>query len=176
MKRLSILCLSLAALSSFAAVPPAERLLPADTLAFLTVPDWSKTQTNFSKSALGQLWADPSMKAFKEKFLEKFNSDTLKPLEKELGLKFSNFTSVAQGQFTVAVTQNGWDGRSDQPPGLLWIVDAKNKSAELKTNLAELRKKWTEEGKKMRTDKIRGVEFTTVIVDTQEFGKSLETV
>lgn len=168
--------LFLAANVCFAAVPPAEKLLPADTLGFLTVPDWSSARMNFSNSPLGQLWAEPSMKAFKEKFLEKFKADTLQPIEKELGLKFSNFTSVAQGQFTVAVTQNGWDGRSDQPPGLLWIVDAKNKSAELKTNLAELRKKWTEEGKKMRADKIRGVEFTTVIVDTQEFGKSLEKV
>src|SRR6185503_15216392 len=85
-------------------------------------------------------------------------------------------TSIAQGQFTIAVTQNGWDGRSDQQPGILWIVDTKDKSSQLKTTLAELRKKWTENGKKMRTDKIRGVEFTTVIVDTQEIGKSLEKV
>jgi hypothetical protein len=159
-----------------AAVPPAEKLLPADTLAFLTVPDWSKAQTNFSKAAWGQLFADPSMKAFKEKFFEKFNADMLKPLEKELDLKFSNFTSVAKGQFTIAVTQNGWDGRSDKDPGVVWIIDAKEKSSELKTNLADLRKKWTDSGKKMRTDKIRAVEFTTVIVDSEEFGKSLEKI
>jgi hypothetical protein len=164
------------AVGCLAAVPPAEKLLPADTLAFLTVPDWSKLQVSFSNSSLGQLWAEPSMKAFKEKFLEKFNNDTLKPIEKELGLNFSNYTSLARGQFTIAVTQNGWDGRSDQQPGILWIVDTKDKSAQLKTNLTELRKKWTESGKKMRTDKIRGVEFTTVIVDTQELGKSLEKV
>jgi hypothetical protein len=175
MKFLSV-CILLTAASCIAAVPPAEKLLPADTLAFLTVPDWSKAQMNFSNSALGQLWADPSMKPFKEKFLEKFNNDTLKPLEKELDLKFSNFTSVAQGQFTIAVTQNGWDGRSDKQPGIVWLVDTKDKSSQLKTNLADLRKKWTESGKKMRSDKIRDVEFTTVIVDTQEFGKSLEKI
>lgn len=172
-KRLSF-CLVLSAASGFAAVPPAEKLLPADTLAFLTVPDWSRAQTNFSLSALGQLWADPSMKAFKEKFLEKFNTDTIQPMEKELGLKFSDYTSLAQGQFTIAVTQNGWDGRSDQQPGVVWLIDAKDKSSQLTTNLAELRKKWTESGKKMRADKIRGVDFTTVIVDAQEIGKSLQ--
>jgi len=171
MKRFS-LALFFAAASCFAAVPPAEKLLPADTLAFLTVPDWSKAQISFSNSSLGQLWGDASMKAFKEKFLEKFNTNAIQPLEKELGLKFSNYTSLAGGQFTIAVTQNGWDGRSDQQPGILWIVDTKDKSPQLKTNLAELRKKWTEDGKKMRTDKIRGVEFTTVIV-TQELSKSL---
>jgi hypothetical protein len=166
----------LTAASVFAAVPPAEKLLPADTLAFFTVPDWSKAETNFSRSALGQLWADPSMKAFKEKFWTKFDNDRLKPLEKELDLKFSNFTAVAQGQFTIAVTQNGWDGRSDNDPGILWIIDSRDKSSQLKTNLAELRKKWTESGKKMRSEKIREVEFTTVIVDSQELGKSLERV
>ena len=175
MKRFSLILL-FAAFVGFAATPPAEKLLPADTLAFLTVPDWSKAQISFSNSPLGQLWAEPSMKAFKEKFLEKFNNDTIKPLEAELGLKFSNFTSVAQGQFTIAVTPNGWDGRSDRQPGIVWIVDARSKTSELKTNLAELRKKWTESGKKMRTEKIRGVEFTTVIVDSQELGKSLEKV
>jgi hypothetical protein len=115
------------------------------------------------------------MKAFKEKFWEKFNSNTLKPLEKELDFRFSNFTSIAQGQFTIAVTQNGWDGRSDNDPGIIWIVDSRDKSSQLRTNLAELRKKWTESGKKMRSDKIRDVEFTTVVVE-QEIGKSLEKV
>ena len=170
------LCVLFAAWSGAATVPPAEKLLPADTLAFLTVPDSNLARTNFSNSALGQLWNDPSMKAFKEKFLEKFNSDTIQPLEKELGLKFSDYTSMAQGQFTVAVTQNGWDGRSDKSPGLLWIVDTQDKSLQLKTNLTELRKKWTDSGKKMRADKIRDVDFTTVIVDIDEFSKSLEKI
>jgi len=174
--KLLLSILFLAANLCFAALPPAEKILPADTLAFLTVPDWSKAQTNFSKSALGQLWADPSMKSFKDKFWEKFNADTIKPLEKELDFKFSNFTSVAQGQFTIAVTQNGWDGRSDKQPGIIWLIDSKEKSSELRTNLTDLRKKWTDSGKKMRSDKIRDVEFTTVIVDPQELGKSLDKV
>ena len=95
-----------------AAVPSAEKILPADTLAFLTVPDWSKAGTNFASSAVGQFWADPAMKAFKDKFLEKFNTDTIQPLEKELGFKFADYLGLAEGQFTLAVTQNGWDGKS----------------------------------------------------------------
>jgi len=162
-----------AAFAVFAAVPPAEKLLPADTLGFITVPDWPQAQTNFSKAALGQLWNDPAMKAFKEKFLENFNNDTLQPLEKELGLKFSDYTSLAQGQLTVAVTPNGWDGRSEAEPGVLWLIDTKDKSSQLKTNLAELHRKWTDAGRKVRTEKIRDAEFTTVIVDTDEFSKSL---
>ena len=150
--------------AALATVPSAEKLLPADTLAFLTVPDWSKAGTNFSNSALGQLWADPAMKAFKEKFFEKFNADKVQPLEKELGFQFTNFFNLTRGQFTLAVVPNGWDGRSEKQPGMIWLMDMRENSLQLKTNLAGLRQKWTESGKKIRTDKIRDVEFTAVIV------------
>lgn len=150
--------------AALAPVPAAEKLLPADTLAFLTVPDWSKAGTNFSNSALGQLWADPAMKAFKEKFFEKFNADKVQPLEQELGFQFTNFFNLTRGQFTLAVVPNGWDGRSEKQPGVLWLMDTRENSAQLKTNLAGLRQKWTASGKKIRTDKIRDVEFTAVIV------------
>ncbi len=152
---------------AFAAVPPAEKLLPASTLAFFTVPNAAQAQSNYAASAVGQLWSDPAMKAFKDQFLEKFNTDGLQPLEKELGLKLADYAGLAQGQFTLAIVQNGWDARSDQPPGFIWIVDAQEKSSQLTTNLAALRKKWAEEGKKMRAGKIRELEFTTVTVDSK---------
>ena len=78
---------------SLVAVPAAEKLLPADTLGFLTVPDWAQGRSSFSNSATGQLWADPAMKAFKEKFFEKFTAEKIQPLEKELGFAFTNFPS-----------------------------------------------------------------------------------
>ena len=150
--------------AALATVPPAERLLPADTLAFLTVPDWSKAGTNFSNSALGQIWADPAMKAFKDKFFEKFNADKVQPLEKELGFQFTNFFNLTRGQFTLAVVPNGWDGRSEKQPGVLWLMDTRENSALLKTNLTGLRQKWSDAGKNIRTNLIHGVEFTAVIV------------
>lgn len=155
------------------AMPPAEKLLPADTLAFLTVPDWTKAQGAFTNSATGQLWADPAMQAFKESFLEKFNAYKIQPLEQELGFHFTNFLKLARGQFTFAVVPNGWDGRSERQPGLLWLLDTKENSPLLKAQLADLRAEWTKSGRKMRTEKIRDVEFTVVIVDAQEIVKSL---
>ena len=153
-----------ARLASVAPVPAAEKLLPADTLAFLTVPDWSKAGTNFSSSALGQLWGDPAMQAFKSNFFDKFNADKVQPLVKELGFQFTNFFNLTRGQFTLAVVPHGWDGRSEKQPGVLWLMDTRENSALLKTNLAELRQKWSDTGKNIRTNLIRGVEFTTVIV------------
>ncbi len=175
MKSLLLVLLS-TTLSCFAAVPPAEKLLPSDTLGFLTVPSWTNGQVSFSNSAVGQLWADPAMKPLKEKFFEKFNAEKIEPLEKELGFKFADYLKLARGQFTIAVVPNGWDGRSEKTPGVVWLIDTKENSSQLKTNLVELRRKWTDSGRRIRTDKIRDVEFTTVVVDAQEIGKSLQKV
>lgn len=157
-----------------ASIPAAERLLPADTLGFLTVPNWRLAQTNFSQASLGQLFADPAMKAFKEKFITKLQAARFSALEKELGIKVSDYTDLVQGQLTLAITRNGWTGEKDTKPGFLWVIDTRDKSSQLKTNLTDLRKKWVEAGKRLRTDKIRDVEFTTLIVPSPEPARSEE--
>ena len=84
-------------------------------------------------------------------------------MERELGVKISDYTDLAQGQMTFAVTQNEWDGQSDKLPGFLLLVDSKDKSETLKTTLATLRKKWVDSGKQIRTEKVRDIEFTTFV-------------
>ena len=56
---LSALCgLTLAA---GAAVLPAEKLLPADTLGMMTVPDWDKARIAYGDFPMAQMWRDPAM-------------------------------------------------------------------------------------------------------------------
>ncbi|HMJ88799.1 MAG TPA: hypothetical protein VK530_03225, partial [Candidatus Acidoferrum sp.] len=74
MKRFLFLAPVLIAFAVRAAVPPAERLLPADTIALLTVPDWSVSRSNFNQSAMGQFLADPAMKPFADKLMSNFIS------------------------------------------------------------------------------------------------------
>jgi hypothetical protein len=160
-----------------ASVPPAEKLLPADTLGVVTIPDYGKSRTAFSQSSMLRFWNDASMKGFREKFVEKFTSSVVTPLEKEFGIKFADYTALAQGQVTLAFSVNGPkdpDGNND--PGIVLLVDAREQSPKLQTNLTELRKKWVDSGKQIRTDKIREVEFTTVIFNSDELSKSLDKV
>ncbi|MBI3418053.1 MAG: hypothetical protein HY043_22415 [Verrucomicrobia bacterium] len=157
-----------------ATVPPPEKLLPADTLGIYVIPDFAKARESFARVAMAQLWRDPEMKAFREKFLEKLKSDLIAPLERELGVKFEDYASLAQGQFTVALTRNGWEGKTNQSPGWLLLLDTKEKSGQLKTNLAELRKKWVDAGKQIKTDKIRDVEFTTLIFNADDLEQTLK--
>lgn len=168
-KALSVLFLSLSVLT--AAVPPPDKLLPSDTLAVLTVPNWVATRKS-SAPAL-QIWDDPAMKPFKDKFLAKWKSDIVEPFQREFGIKFSDYTGLAQGQVTWAVTQPGADDKGN--PFLL-LVDCGDKADAMKTNLASLKKGWVDKGKQIKTEKIRDVEFTTFLFQSDEFSKTLDSI
>jgi len=156
-----------------ATVPPPGKLLPDDTLAILTVPDSARARTAFGESAGLQLWQDPAMKPFVGKLTARLQEDYVEPLERELGIKFADYQELAQGQFTLAIAQNGWQGTDSPLPVWLFLLDSGDRSGQLKTNLADLRKKWTDAGKKLKTEKIRDVEFTTVIISGDDLGKTL---
>src|SRR5947209_13064682 len=129
-------------LNSFAAAPAPDKLLSADTLAVFTIPDYTKGKATWSQWPGGQLWGDVALKPFTDKFLGKLKSELLLPIEREFGLKFSDYDGLAQGQVTLAITRNNWDGVSDEKPGFLLVVDTRDKSEALKTNLTNLKKKW----------------------------------
>jgi len=169
MKRhLCLLACFVVVLTCRAATPPPDKLLAGDTLAVLTVPDYAKAKATSSQWPFQQLWADPAMKPFADRFVTKFKSDLLAPLEREFGLKLSDYTGLAQGQLTLAITQSSGEGKADQTPGFLLLLDTKDKSEALKTNISNLKKKWIDSGKQIKTDKIRDVEFTTLLFSSED--------
>jgi hypothetical protein len=152
-----------------AAIPPAENLLPSDTLAFFEVPDCAAARVAARTSAGWMFWNDPAMKAFRDKLVAKWTSQFVKPLERDLGVKAGDFLDLPQGQFTLAVTVNGSNGHDDIPAGLLLLLDAKDKSDSLKTNLAALVKTWTDAGRALRTEEFHGLKFTVVPLSSNDF-------
>jgi hypothetical protein len=156
-----------------AAIPPVENLLPSDTLLLITVPDFSTLRTAGKQSPQWLFWNDPAMKPFHDKFMARWNEKFVAPLERDLGVKFSDFTDLPQGQLTFAVTQNGWTGGDNPMPGVLLLLDARDKSDLLKTNLAALRKKWTDAGKPMRNETIRGISFSVVPLSSNDIPATL---
>ena len=166
-----------ASLTHGAEVPPPEKLLPSDTLGVLTIPEYAKSEARFYQQPLGRLWNDPSMKAFREKLASKVKSDAIAPLEKEFGIKFADYSGLAQGQITLALTANGpKDADGEAGLGFVFLVDSRDKSSQLQTNLATLRTKWIDSGKKTRAEKIRDVEFTAFIFESDELGKVMDKV
>jgi hypothetical protein len=173
-KALSILAaLSLLACGARGAVLPAEKLLPDDTLLMLTIPDLAKARDIYKSSPQGQFWNDPSMKAVKEKFMAKLKSEYIVPLEHDLKIQFDDYTSLPQGQVTFAMVP-GDSQAKDQAPGMLLLVDTKDKSPQLTSNLADLKKKWVDAGKTVKTEKIRDIEFSSITVSSSDIPKSLK--
>jgi len=155
------------------AIPPAENLLPSDTLLLITVPDFSTLRAAGRQSPQWLFWNDPAMKPFHDKFMARWNEQFIAPLERDLGVKLSDFTDLPQGQLTFAVTQNGWTGGDDPMPGVLLLLDARGKSDLLKTNLAALRKKWTDAGKPMHNETICGIPFSVVPLSSNDIPATL---
>ncbi|MCX6913944.1 MAG: hypothetical protein NT167_12980, partial [Verrucomicrobia bacterium] len=61
------LLLSLA-LTSGAAIPAPEQILPDDTLLLVTAPDYGKLHEIWQRSPRNQFWNDPAMKSLHDKF------------------------------------------------------------------------------------------------------------
>jgi hypothetical protein len=171
-----LLSLVLAAFSfaARAAVLPPEKLLPDSTLLVVTVPDMSKARASFTNMAYGKLWNDPAMKPFADKFMKKFGTDIMEPIEREFGIKFSDYYALAQGQLTFALLRNDSKEKTNEMFSKLILLDTKDQGEKLKLNLAGVKKKWTEGGKQARVEKIRDLEFTTLMTTDEEMSKTWE--
>ena len=156
-----------------AAIPAPEQLLPQDTLVMVTAPDFAKMRQIYRDLPQTRLWADPAMKPLKERFLTKWQEEFVRPLERELNVSFDTYSSLPQGQLTFALLQNGWQGTEDHPLGFLLLLDAKDKSAVLRTNLADLRKNWVDAGKTVKRETVRGTEFSIYPISSNNLPKTL---
>src|SRR5882724_2785910 len=160
-------------LTASAVIPPVEKILPDDTLLLVTTPDYAKMRDTYRASPQTQLWSDPAMKPFKDKFVSKLSENLIQPLEKELGVELNDYTNLPQGQITFALTQNGWPAVEGARPGILFLLDTKDKSPQLMKNLADVRKKWVAAGKTLRTEKIRNIEFSVLPISDKDIPKTL---
>ncbi len=87
----------------------------------------------------------------------------------------ADFAGLPHGQLTLGVTVNGSNGHDDVPPGIIsagWTPATRSESPAGPT-LAALTRKWSSEGRDLRTVKIRGVDFTVVTLTTNDLASML---
>jgi hypothetical protein len=113
------------------------------------------------------------MKPFRDKLVLKFQEEFVQPLERELNVSLATYSSLPQGQVTFALTRNGWQGSEGPQPGFLLLIDTGDRAGILKTNLAELKKRWVDAGRPLRSEKIRDFEFSFVSVGSNNIPKTL---
>ncbi|MBE7500272.1 MAG: hypothetical protein HS113_08185 [Verrucomicrobiales bacterium] len=148
-----------------AATPPAPQLLPPDTLALLSMPDWSQIRSSAATSPVQLLWNDPLMRPFRDKLVKKLETEVFAKLEKDTGIKLAEYAELLQGQLSLAITRNGWTGTPDPLPGLVLILDARDKAPVLTAKLTDLRKRITDAGQTLKTEKVRDIEFTRLTLN-----------
>jgi hypothetical protein len=155
-------------LGARAAVLPAEKLLPKDTILLVTMPDSVIAWGILTNTPYGHLWQDPQIKAFKDKFIDKFTSDVITPLERSLGVQLSSYQGLAQGQATFALLPINQPDRPEDHFAKILLLDTKDHAAQLRTNLADIKQKWAAAGKPMKTRKIREIDFTTLVLSPDD--------
>ena len=146
------------ALPAPAAVPPAEKLLPADTLVVLTVPDWDQTTAAAKDFSLAQLWRDPAMKPFADKLEGKLR-DVIGQEDKNFAGDWAEFKPLIGGQVTFAVIRNDWQGEPNTGPTVVVFLDVKTKAKALGDFLSRCEKRDAEAGKTFQRETVRGVKF-----------------
>jgi hypothetical protein len=120
-----IVCTVCLGTMSDAAVPGPDQLLPADTIAVVTIPDYTAARSVWGEQALARLWNDPALRPFREKLDGKWRSEVLTPLEERLELRLGDQTRLLQGQLTVAIIANGWPKfRGNIPVGYWPLIPA----------------------------------------------------
>jgi hypothetical protein len=160
--------LLLCARAAVAAERPAQKLLPKDTVMVVAVPDAGKALEVLTNSAMGQLWRDPVVKAFKDKFNAKLQAAAVEPLERQLGIHFADYQGLVRGQMTFALIPVDHPAKPDGHYAAVFLLDTGDQAAQLAANLTAVKKKWIEAGKSLKTETIRGTEFATFVMSTTD--------
>lgn len=169
-RRLLLLLLALGGFFFGAAadVLPPEKLLPKDTALVVTMPDFGAAWKLLTNSPYGRLWNDAQLKPFRGAFIQNFTTNVITPLERNLDIRLSSFEGLARGQLTLAILPLAHPEKPDDRFGTVFILDAKDHASQLRTNLADIRRKWAAAGRPMKARRIREVDFTTFVVSSDD--------
>lgn len=151
-----------------AAEPPPEQLLPADTLAVVTIPDFQKARTAYEESPTA-FWRDPSMQPFVQRVTRHLKDNIFVPMEKDLGVSLSDYTGLPRGQMTLALVRGGWKGEAGQIPAWVFLMDTRDQADQLTERLKDLRSRWVDSGKSIKISELRGIEFTTISLRPEDW-------
>jgi hypothetical protein len=118
---LAVLSLLIAASWSWAA-PAFEKVVPEDTIAFVTVHSMPAFRQHLKADSLYAIWQEPSVQKFLEKPLQSLKRKAAEA-EDKAGVKFDEIGSRFHGQVALVVTN---DPNNSDAPDLLMLVDVGN--------------------------------------------------
>jgi hypothetical protein len=127
-----LVCLILVTIAPvFAERPAAPRLLPESTLAVAHVPDVPHLIDRFKQTAIGRISRDEQIKPLVSQ-LYATAQDFWKQIEPRVGLPLNEVLAIPQGELCVAFA-----ALPDQRPGVIVILDVKDRLPQVKKMLAK---------------------------------------
>ncbi|MBL9127523.1 MAG: hypothetical protein JNL97_07750, partial [Verrucomicrobiales bacterium] len=114
-------------------LPPAERWLPTNTLAYVTVPNAAVARVAWQGQSPARLWADPAMRPFRRHVEDRWSALLADPLEKLTGFRFDELLGLAQGQCTLAWIEAAASGAAPAADRHVLLVDAGSDPTSLDT-------------------------------------------
>ncbi len=132
-------CCAIFAAGKLKAAPPSEQVLPGTTKGYVSVGNIERFRTDWGKTQLGQLLADPIMEPFVKDFQRQLQGKWNQTHQK-LGITWDDLSDVPSGEVAIAIIQP-----SATEAALLLVADVtgrKEKTATLldkiNTNLIKL--------------------------------------
>lgn len=127
---------------------PLENLVPADAVAFVSLPDLGKAREAFGRTSLQRLLDDPEVKLAVEP-LEKWWAENKEQfseqLTKELGVTFDELWDLFRGQVSIALLDLEFTkGKGGNPPNAVGAIDLAAPPEKVKSLLGNLEKKLKE--------------------------------
>lgn len=137
-------------------LPMAPAWLPAETVAWVTIPDARQFRQTWNRLSLIRLWADPAMTPFREHFLRAWREAVLRPIEQRWAISWTELAEWLQGQWTLAWV-DGSAVNGGPPGGVVMGLEVGDRREQVRTNLAALQQRWVAAGRSVRTEMVRGI-------------------
>ncbi|MCS7237242.1 MAG: DUF3352 domain-containing protein [Thermoguttaceae bacterium] len=130
--------------------PQTPQLLPANTVALLTVPDIQRVLPQLRETNLGRMLQDPALGPWAEE-LYGWLSQALEQVQKRTGVGAPDLALLFRGELSVALID-----RPEQP-GLAILIDFAEDKTRVEEILATLEKSATSQGARLSTTQVAGV-------------------
>ena len=143
--------------------PRSDELLPADTLAFVTIPDVSQLREQWDRSTLGAIQQDPEFQEFWDEVQSRLQEMT-GDVQQQFGVPLETIWDRAEGELSLALIDVPEQGIS-----LVGTVDFGDEQEAAKL-LQQTEARLAESGGEPSTVKAAGEDVTTISLGT---GRSL---
>ncbi len=144
-------------------LPPAQQLLPPETIIVMEIPDFNQLKLQWEKTNAFKLYKEPAMDDFFGKIRQKYHEEVQKTENKFVRAVLDAGT-LPKKRMVLALVQNQKAINIHEPVAVCIIQWGKNVK-EIKPAVRETTDKAVDEGAYVKSDEYRGIKIISVIAE-----------